>query len=79
MDVVYVGKERGEKWTRIYPFDASDNISEIQRAFLGGRMDVLFNLVDDGKVSIGEAAKFAGLTMEEAEDMLFGWREAQEM
>jgi len=65
----------------ICPFDADefDNTEEIRRAFQGGRMDVLFNLVDDGKISIDQAAGFAGLTMEDAEDMLFGWREAQEM
>ena len=42
-------------------------------------MDVLFNFVDDGKISLEEGAKFAGLSMEEAEDMLFGWRESREM
>ena len=61
------------------PFDATGNIEEIRRAFQGGRMDVLFNLVDDGKIAIDEAARFAGLTIEDAEDMLFGWRDAQKM
>ena len=63
------------------PFDAigSDNTEEIRQAFQGGRMDVLFNLVDDGKIAIEDAARFASLSMEDAEDMLFGWREAQEM
>lgn len=42
-------------------------------------MDVLFSLVNDGKIAIEDAAKFADLSMEDAEDMLFGWREAQEM
>lgn len=77
MDVVYAGKERGKKWTRTCPFDAGDNTEEIRRAFQGGRMDVLFNLVDDEKIAIEDAAKFADLSMEDAKDMLFGWREAQ--
>ncbi len=51
---------------------------EIRRAFQGDRMDVLFNLVDDGKIAIEDAAEFADLSMEDAEDMLFGWREAKE-
>lgn len=61
------------------PFETADNTEEIRRVYQAGRMDVLFNLVDDGKIALGDAAKFAGLSMEEAEDMLFGWREAQEM
>ena len=42
-------------------------------------MDMLFSLVDDGKISLDEGAKYAGFNMETAEDMLNGWREAQEM
>ena len=42
-------------------------------------MDVLFNLVDDGKIALEDTARFAGLSMEDAEDMLQGWHEAQEM
>ena len=63
------------------PFNATDfdDSEEIRRAFQSGRMDVLFNLVDDGKIALDDAAKFAGMTMEEAEDMLQGWREAQEI
>lgn len=79
MDVVYAGKERGEKWTRTYPFEALDNTEEIQRAFWGGRMDVLFNFVDNGRISLEEAARFAGLKIEDAHDMLFGWQEVQKM
>lgn len=63
---------------RICPFEAEDNNSEIQRAFWAGRMDMLFNLADSGKLSIDEAADIAEMTLPEAEDMLLGWREAQE-
>lgn len=52
---------------------------EFQRFYHAGRMDVLFNLVYDGKISLDEAAAFAGMSIEEAYDMLNGWKEAQEM
>lgn len=61
------------------PFELADNMEEIRRAYQAGRMDVLFNLVDNGKITIDEAARFARISMEDAEDMLQGWREAQEM
>ena len=72
-------RKRKERWTRIYPFEALDNTKEIQRAFQAGRMDVLFNLVDDGKISLDEVARFTGLKFEDVQDMLFGWQEAQKM
>lgn len=52
---------------------------ESQRYYQAGRMDVLFNLVDTGKISLDEAAAFAGMSIEEADEMLQGWRMAQEM
>ena len=52
---------------------------EEQRYYQAGRMDVLFNLVDLGKITLDEAATFAGMSIEEAYDMLNGWKEAQEM
>jgi len=42
-------------------------------------MDVLFNFVDGGRISLEEAARFAGLKIEDAHDMLFGWQEVQKM
>lgn len=59
------------------PFETGETDEEIQVAFQSGRMDVLFNLVNEGKITIDYAAEFADLTMEEAEDMLFGWKQAQ--
>lgn len=53
--------------------------AEFQRYYQAGRMDVLFNLVNNGMVTIYDAAGFAGMTLEEAEDMLQGWKEAQAM
>ncbi len=53
--------------------------AEFQRYYQVGRMDVLFNLVNDGMITIYDAAGFSGMTLEEAEDMLQGWREAQAM
>lgn len=42
-------------------------------------MDVLFNFVDGGRISLEEAARFAGLKIEDVHDMLFGWQEVQKM
>lgn len=53
--------------------------AEFQRYYQVGRMGVLFNLVSIGLITIYDAADFAGLTLEEAVDMLQGWREAQAM
>jgi len=77
MDVVDVRK-RKERMRTSCPLGAADNTEEIRRAFQAGRMDVLFNFVDSGRISLEEAAKFACFSMETAEDMLLGWREAQE-
>lgn len=80
MAVANAEKERREKKGRSCPFEEEDNdAEEIRKAFQGGRMDVLFNLVDNGKISLEYAAEFADFNMETAKDMLFGWREAQEM
>lgn len=54
------------------------NEAECQRFYQAGRMDVLFNLVSIGKVSIEDAAIFAKLSLEDAMDFLQGWKEAQE-
>lgn len=53
--------------------------AEFQRYYQAGRMDVLFNLVNDGTITIYDAANFAGMTLEEADDMLQGWKVAQEI
>lgn len=44
-----------------------------------GRMDMLFNLVDLGVVQLDLAASLAGMSIEDAADMLQGWIEAQQM
>lgn len=64
---------------RTCPFDAADNTFEIRRAFWSGRMDMLFELVANGKLSVDEAADIAEMSLLEAEEMLHGWREAQEL
>ena len=53
--------------------------SEKQRYYQAGRMDVIFKLVDIGKISLDEASIFAGMSIEEADEMLQGWRMAQEL
>lgn len=40
---------------------------------------MLFALVDDGKLTLDEAANFMGMTWGDAVDMLQGWRESQKM
>lgn len=57
--------------------ESSKEKAEFKRYYQAGRMDVLFNLVNDGTITIYDAANFAGMTLEEAEDMLQGWKEAQ--
>lgn len=53
--------------------------AEFHRYYQAGRMDVLFSLVNDGIITIYDAANFAGMTLEEADDMLQGWKVAQEI
>lgn len=52
---------------------------ECRRNYQAGRMDMLFNLVDLGIVPLDLAASIAGITVEEAADMLQGWIVAQQM
>lgn len=52
---------------------------ECQENYQTGRMDMLFNLVDLGVVPLDLAASLAGITVEEAADMLQGWIEAQQL
>lgn len=57
------------------PFDTC----ECHRNYQVGRMDMLFNLVDAGVVPLDVAASFAGMSVEDAADMLQGWIEANGM
>lgn len=52
---------------------------ECRRNYQTGRMDMLFNLTDLGVIQLDLAASIAGITVEEAADMLQGWIEAQQM
>lgn len=52
---------------------------EYQENYQAGRMDMLFNLVDLGVVPLDLAASLAGMSIEDASDMLQGWIEAQQM
>lgn len=56
-----------------YPFDGAGS-SELQRKVQGHRMEVIFGLVDDGRISLSEAADMAGLGMEDVEDLMNSWR-----
>jgi hypothetical protein len=42
-------------------------------------MEMLFGLVDAGKLTLDEAADFAGFSWAEATDMLQGWQEARRL
>lgn len=56
-----------------YPFEV-DELSELQRKIQGQRLDVIFGLVDNGRISLSEAADMAGLGMEEVDDLMNSWR-----
>ena len=59
--------------TMSYPFDGAGS-SELQRKVQGHRMEVIFGLVDDGRISLSEAACIVGLEVEEVEDLMNSWR-----
>lgn len=59
--------------------ECSDKKAEFQRQYEVGRMSMIFELVDKGRLSIDEAAELTGMTWGEAEDMLRGWQLAQGM
>lgn len=66
---------------RSCPYDGERNYRETdsREIYQSGRMDMLFNLVDAGVLSLDVAAGFAGMSVEEADDMLQGWITAQQM
>lgn len=67
---------------RSFPFDAYsyEYRQTVNREFYqSGRMDMLFNLVDAGVVELDVAADFAGMSVEDADDMLQGWIMAQQI
>lgn len=64
--------------TKTCPFDVGFK-AELRRHRQIGRVDMLFNLVDAGYVPLDIAASFAGMSVEEAADMLQGWIEAQQI
>lgn len=51
--------------------------TEFQRYRYVGKMDMLFSLVANNILGIEKAAEIANMSLEEAEDMLQGWKEAQ--
>ena len=53
--------------------------AELKRYYFVGKMEMLFSLVDNNILDIEKAAEIAHMSLEEAEDMLQGWREAQVM
>lgn len=60
------------------PFDAAVfNYQRSREIYQSGRMDMLFNLVDAGVLALDVAADYAGMSVEEADDMLQGWITAQ--
>lgn len=59
--------------------EEKEDRGELQRYYFVGKMEMLFSLVADNILSIEKAAEIAHMSLEEAEDMLQGWREAQAM
>ena len=65
------------------PFDdgcsGSEEENDIRKAFESGKLFCLFELVNQGKISLEFAAGYAHLSDEDAKDYLDGWRTANEM
>ena len=61
------------------PFDGERNYQETdsREIYQSGRMDMLFSIVDAGVLALDVAADYAGMSVEEADDMLQGWITAQ--
>ena len=69
-----------EKWTRIYPFEVDEGSNlESKQIFWAGEMQMLFGLVESKLIGLEQAADVAKMSLPEAEEMLQGWREAQEL
>lgn len=64
---------------RSFPFEGSEYETVSRESHQSGRMDMLFNLVDAGVVALDVAASFAGMSIEDADDMLQGWIMAQQI
>lgn len=65
---------------RTCPFEEiEESGSEIKRIFWAGEMQMLFGLVNAKIIDIEQAASVAGMSLTEAEEMLQGWKEAQEL
>lgn len=66
---------------RSCPFDGERNYRETdsREIYQSGRMDMLFNFVDAGVLSLDVAAGFAGMSVEKEDDMLQGWITAQQI
>lgn len=57
--------------------EVKEDRTELQRYRYVGKMDMLFSLVANNILGIEKAAEIANMSLEEAEDMLQGWKEAQ--
>lgn len=57
--------------------EVKEDTTEFQRYCYVGKMDMLFSLVANNILGIEKAAEIANMSLEEAEDMLQGWKEAQ--
>lgn len=80
MAVANAEKERREKKGRSCPFEANKiSNSEIQQIFWAGKMQMLFGLVAAKIINLELASDIAGMSLLEAEEMLQGFREAEEM
>lgn len=57
--------------------EVKEDTTEFQRYRYVGKMDMLFSLVANNILGIEKAAEISNMSLEEAEDMLQGWKEAQ--
>ena len=51
---------------------------ELQGYYRAGYLESLFGLVNAQKITLEEAAEYAGISWGQAEELLFGWRESHD-
>lgn len=76
---------KGTTTSLICPFEdtADGNTGDIKEEHLrayyrSGYLEALFGLVNAKKISLNDAAEYAGISYGEAEELLQGWKEAHD-
>lgn len=56
----------------------NDRDDELQGYYRSGYLEALFGLVHAKKLSLADAAEYAGISWAEADELLQGWKEAHD-